>query len=443
MMIDARALTWHHLFPSDTTFTVRNGPEALQRSLETLNTGSRGSVLVSWGDRPQDLPNLAPYMGVVAVNGRGITPDTLRDAGFSHVRRFAVLPNMEDARWFVPLESRKVASEAIRIHSCFRPLAQAKHAAAVMAARTGATFLFRNQIIVAQRTMPPLEEALRTALPGIDIRLALSSGTPGPARKPTISVLDVNGNWHAFVKLARTGLSRELVEKEANALRHLAEIPAVADRVPELLFGMDIDGTFAAAQRALPGVMSGPDLTPAHADLLRAFSIGPEKKVSDTEFMHSLSRRMHSTTLPDPRLVTAFELVSKVLGNAVVPQTIVHGDFAPWNLRSHDGQLRAFDWETAHIDGLPLLDEVQYHIQAGVLLRDWTDEQAFDHLLAFESIQEGPRFEPYVIRALQIAGLLESILRHEAEGRPQSARSNLLNRYLIDRLIDHMAREMA
>lgn len=443
MMIDSRAITWHHLFPSDASFTVRSGPEPFQRAIETLNTGSRGSVLVSWGERPRDLPNLAPYMGVVAVNGKGITPRHLKDAGFTHVRRFAVLPNMEDARWFVPLESPKVAAESIRIHSCFRLLAQAKHTAAHMAARAGASFLFRNQVIIAQRVVPPLESALRQALGTDEIELALSSGTPGPARKPTISVLDRNGNWLAFVKLARTGLARELVEHEARCLRHLATLPDVADRVPELLFGMDIDGTFAAAQRALPGVMPGADMTQSHRDLLTTFQTGPEKPANETAFMVSLTQRMHRAPLLDPRHKAALSLVQRVLRDTMVPQTVVHGDFAPWNLRMHDGQLGAYDWETGHLDGLPLLDEMHYYLQTGVLLKDWTDEQAFDHLMAFQSTQSEPGYEPCVVRAIQIAGLLDALLRHDAEGRSREAPVHKRNLYLVDRLITHMGKEMA
>ena len=52
-----------------------------------------------------------------------------------------------------------------------------------------------------------------------------------------------------------------------------------------------------------------------------------------------------------------------------IPSTIVHGDFAPWNLREHNGQIAAFDWEYAELDGLPLVDQTHYELQVGYLLK--------------------------------------------------------------------------
>ena len=57
-------------------------------------------------------------------------------------------------------------------------------------------------------------------------------------------------------------------------------------------------------------------------------------------------------------------------------RTIVHGDFAPWNLRERDGAISAFDWEYGQPSGLPLLDELHYRLQVGFLLENWSPDQA-------------------------------------------------------------------
>lgn len=441
-MIDARATAWHHLFPADTSFTMHSGPTSLRDAVTHLGAGAHGEVLVSWGDRPQDLPGLDNFQGLVALNSRGLSPRRLREAGFTSVRRFAVLPNLKDPRWFIPLGSPRVADGALRINTPFRFLPYLKHAGARIAARGGVTPMFRNQFIVAQRSASPLEHALQTALGTSNFELAMSTGTPGPARKPTISVLDPQGNWLAFVKLSCSPMSRVLVEHEAHCLRYLNRVPSLASHVPELLFASDIEGTFAAAQRALPGEMPGCEMTVEHAVLLEVMRGRREKPANQTEFLNTLSERIADIDHPDSGYGRALALIRLALQGVAIPRTIVHGDFTPWNLRKQEDGLSVFDWEYAQLDGLPLIDEMQYRLQSGLLLRGWNEDQAWHHLLSFQSIQSGVNYERHVLRALQCASLLEALVRSDAEGHSRDTPGHILRSNLLLRMTERLKEDM-
>lgn len=437
MTIDARATAWHHLFPPETAFTARSGPETFRQAVEILSTGNSGRVLVLWSERFQDLPSLASFAGLVAINGRRITGRRLQDAGFPYVRRFAVLPSMKDPRWFIPLGVPQVAEKALRINTPFRFVPRLKHLGVRMAARSGLSPLFRNQVIIAQRTMPPLERALADALGISSFELSISTGTPTPARKPTIAVLAPNGQRLAFVKLSGSAISRRLVQNDARCLRYLGSHRSIARYVPVLLFDSEIDGVFVMAQRSLPGTMPGTRLTESHRTLLEILGNGPEKLAIDTGFMRSLIVRMGTIANQHPDVSVAFQLARQALQGVVVKQTVMHGDFVPWNLRYHDGVISAFDWEYGDIDGLPLVDEMHYRWQSGLRLQRWTEDQAFEHLLTFRSIQRTGRLEPRAIRALQILSLLDVLSRKITEGHPTTSLGPMLLN-LVQRLLPYL-----
>ena len=95
--------------------------------------------------------------------------------------------------------------------------------------------------------------------------------------------------------------------------------------------------------------------------------------------------------------------------------TIVHGDFAPWNLRTHRGRISAFDWEYGELDGLPLMDEAHFTLQLGFQMQNWTPQQARDALRTIASSQPlGLQIEQ--IDAIHAIYLLDQIVRLLGEG---------------------------
>jgi hypothetical protein len=125
-----------------------------------------------------------------------------------------------------------------------------------------------------------------------------------------------------------------------------------------------------------------------------------------------------------------------------VPSTIIHGDFAPWNLRTEHGKVCAFDWEYAELDGLPLFDEFHYQLQVGYLLNDWSLDRAI--ALAAQMQRENDlHLSPAAVRAIQVIYLIDNLCRLFAEGYDEKE-NDMVGWYcqLLQRLSHAGRREM-
>jgi hypothetical protein len=118
-----------------------------------------------------------------------------------------------------------------------------------------------------------------------------------------------------------------------------------------------------------------------HQRFLDALQTGEMRTVADTEYVSRLRQRLSSIPQLAPE-VAALRRLEPSLSELRVRGTIVHGDFAPWNIRHMDGRISAFDWEHACLDGIPLIDSLHHVLQVGVLLDGWEVERAFERLMS-------------------------------------------------------------
>jgi hypothetical protein len=352
--------------------------------------------------------------GAVAVNA----PEArarFEAAGFAYVRELAVLPRLEHARWFVPLDCGACAAAGLSLYTPARRSAHFKKWVATLAARSGLRFWCGDILTVASREIPPLERKLGELFPGVEIRLALSAGAAEPARnrKASAAVIDRRGGVLGFVKIAGSDVSRAIAGHEAEIL---AALSRVAGRWPKLLFAGEVDGSFMTIQTPLAGKAAPAKFTAAHGRFLRSLQ-GERKPAAQTRLVAMLPARI--AALPeraDPRgLAAHLQSILRVLQTTVVPSTIVHGDFAPWNLRAHRGEIAAFDWEYAELDGVPLFDEAHFRLQVGYLLHGWSPEQALRCLDAMASANT-LSLAPAQVRALQAVYFIDNLVRLLAEG---------------------------
>ena len=436
-MTFAPSLTWMHLLPAGVSYRCDASVPGWFRDLlrpAAAADGRPADVRVAFGSFDDDLLSAA-VDGVVAVNCTSLTPDRLAAAGFGYVRRFAALPNITAARWFIPLDTPAVAAAAFGVYSPTRLSARAKRTAARVAARLGLPVWYRDSVCIAQRQPPPLERQLAAGLSTSDeLRLALSAGAPEPARnrKASAALLRLDGSVVGFAKLAGSPLARLLVEREAAVLSALATKPAVADSVPRLLAAGQADGRFYLVQSPVSGRAAPARLTDDHRTFLNALQDGPPNPAAETEFVRSLLPRLRNLGGTGTDLIPAVERVVASLAGCNVPSTIVHGDFAPWNLRLRrgGGGLAAFDWEYGRTDGLPAVDAAHHELQVGYNMHDWSpadgnralDAHAADH----------SDLSPAHVAAMQNAYLLDVLTRLSEEGYAPSDPMFRWHRTLLD-----------
>jgi hypothetical protein len=377
---------------------------------EELSSGTGPNVTVVWGKGLPTVDALADVATVVLVNS-GASLGRLRSLGFSHVREMAVVPGLTNPRWFIPLESRSVASAAFRIYTPYRLRARIQHIAARAIARTG-RYWSRDRVTIAQRSVSAFESTVRGVVRLPSPAIGFASGTPVPPHKPVFVVLDARGRPRAFGKVAVEEAARVPLRREARALAALAEKrPALA---PALLLESEVDGRLVTLQGALTGAAGPRSFTDMHRRFLDALETGQERSVGDTEYLSQLRTRLSSITELAPEVAALLRL-GPSLSSLRVRGAIMHGDFAPWNIRQIGGRISAFDWEHACLDGISVIDSLHHVLQVGVLLNGWNAMTAFERLMSFAS-EPAPGLDRRDLLRLESVYLLDLTARTLEDG---------------------------
>jgi hypothetical protein len=454
----APALTWLHLLPGGTSLECGDAPAWFgELSASAALSGDRGTALVFFNAvatrilaeargfdaraaRQLDAaahaaPDQAPAAGpadripaapptagaaVVAVNCLGFSAPVFQYNDFAYARRFAVVPDLEHARMFIPMDNGAVSAAGFELYSPAKFSSRLKRAAAQLAARVGFGGWHRDEIWIAARQTPPLEKLAARLFPGREFRLALSAGAPEPARnrKCSVAVLAMDGTPLAFAKLPGSELATRLVRREADVLCALARrFSGEGGVVPRLLHAGEDDGQYALFQSPLPGTPTSPKLAEPHRRFLHHLRFpGERRPASASGFFQELRARVGALGEESSDLRRALDRVLPALDALIVPRTIIHGDFAPWNIRLQPGgkTIGVYDWEYGQLDGLPLIDDTHFLLQNGLLLNDWPVERAVQALGA--SCHREPDYRPEQVRALQAVYCVDSIARLLEEG---------------------------
>lgn len=378
---------------------------------------------------------IAPRFGIETENGRPwmeelaqlhgegarVVASPLADNAV-RVCRYAVLPSRHKPRWFVPLESGAVSAAGLTLAAPTKPLARAASCAVRALARTGAPLWYRDEVVVAQPARSAIDGVLQELFPGRKTSLAITLGSPPPTRnrKVSFAVIDSSGEVLAYAKLPGTSAaSHESVRAEAAALEQLRPLRLP---VPRLLWAGNIDGaSYMTVSSPLRGKSAGMRLTAAHHALLaRLLSTDKIKCAAQTAFAIRLRERAGLLD-GDPASIRILDQILNSLGSLRVPATIVHGDFAPWNLRrcggggDGGGAIGAFDWEYATLDGLPLIDHTHHLLAVGYLVGRWSVDRALKCLRDHAS--ERPLgYSAHAVRTLHGAYLIDYMLRLLSEG---------------------------
>lgn len=414
-----RQLTWLHLLPADTVFECRSGPAWLRDALANRAQSAGGRAVVAFGEQPHVLPPIKSAAAFVGVNCPAISNRPLQEAGFTRIARFAVLPNWDNPRWFIPLASPAVSSAGFNLYTPARTSARLKRFAARVAVYSRLPVWYRDQIVIAQREPSPIERKIATLFPRQPLAFALSAGAPEGARnrKASAAVIGPAGQMLAFLKLSGSTLADQLLRGEATVLRALNALPELEGLVPRLLDAGEIDGTFVTIQAPLPGSPAPTPIVPAHRAFLDALTPAARVPPARTQVVRDLPGRIAALPEPQPQLAAALDASLAALADQRIRAGAIHGDFAPWNLRRHRGRIAAFDWEYGRLEGPAGLDEIHYRLQVGYLLENWTTDRAVNELAKSEALDRylSQPTEP-ARRALVALYLVDVLTRLFAEG---------------------------
>jgi hypothetical protein len=200
--------------------------------------------------------------------------------------------------------------------------------------------------------------------------IAIFCGSPGPLQKITIHCPDAAGGLGKVAKVAVHETANEAIQKESHWLEKLSYSATISRFLPQLLQHSVLKHErHCLTMKSLAEGISPRTFGIAHHTFLRA--LAQQKPVfsewKDSEAHLRLKRRIDalSAIVGDDVVMFWQEVVSEIeqlTARAILPNFMIHGDFATWNLRQIDADLFVFDWEYAQTHGNPLQDFLHFHL---------------------------------------------------------------------------------
>jgi len=200
--------------------------------------------------------------------------------------------------------------------------------------------------------------------------ISLFCGFPGPLQKLTIYCAASAAGEGKVAKLSVHSTANAAIEKEAYWLNSLSLLKATAGFLPKLLQYSELAcKRRALTMMALPKGHASKTFSPAHHAFLRSLA---QQQAVFNEWRHCEAHLRLKQRVQDLSGIVESEVVlfwqalideiEQATANLTIPNLMMHGDFAPWNLRQHDTALYVFDWEYAETYGNPLQDFLHFHL---------------------------------------------------------------------------------
>jgi hypothetical protein len=214
---------------------------------------------------------------------------------------------------------------------------------------------------VLKREDPFLAYLARTAggAAGSLPEFAVLAGNPqAPGRRFVFLLFDAAQNPVAVVKAGCSERARELIHHEAALLRecgsHRAGFPVLRDSF--------ISGARAAF--ATDFIAGESPVGAGGAELENIFTSWLDQSgeilIREIPAWQRLVGAFGAEALPAPLAA---------LGGTRLRPTLVHGDFAPWNVKAAKGRWTVLDWERGERVGIPGWDWFHFVVQPAVLVR--------------------------------------------------------------------------
>ncbi|MDG4798517.1 hypothetical protein [Micromonospora sp. WMMD1082] len=320
---------------------------------------------------------------VFADHRVAVTVDAAPPAGHTVVARYAVVPSVARARFLLPLGSPRVAAAALLAYNALRPpKVRAARALLGVAARAGVVDRapFPVLTVALPRGLDPAEALLAdrvAAVLGTPMYAAFGVRPPDPNHKPTLQLFDRSGVPRGYAKIGWNDATRALVTAEAAALGEVAGL-AGHPGTPRLLTELTWAGQVVAVVEPLPTRVRGvpaaaaPDLGALLAVARRGRPPAEPRPLGGSPFLDRLAAQARRAAATDPagqRAVAAVAALARRHGEVAVEFGHWHGDWVPWNLGRHAGEVIAWDWEHSGADVPVGFDLAHDAFQRAVVLR--------------------------------------------------------------------------
>lgn len=252
---------------------------------------------------------------------------------------FVAIPPRGPARFVIP-RSPGAATTGLRFFGAAESGRSAKVAVRLVAAGVGRILPASAE---ARRWSQAVANAASAA--GLGGTFVVHVGPPRANRKPVAVVLDA-GRPTAIIKVGVNELTDSLLETESRALTELAGGIAAPVVTPRLLAAGTADDHWYLVQELLNHEGGPPDLALAASGAAAIARSGPRTLAALDTGPWASGLRAAVAQLPhsaDHAAVT--QALQTLPPGPEVWHGRSHGDFSPWNCRSHRDRLAVWDWE--------------------------------------------------------------------------------------------------
>jgi len=225
----------------------------------------------------------------------------------------------------------------------------------------------------------------------INASSAILKSDSDPKGKCTVKLMDINGKALAY---GRYSLKKETVQNikhEASILLKL-NVLGLKNFVPELIYKGNVEGSdgYMLIQSAGLDFKSENYLTENHFDFLGR--LVTEESISSLNVINKIKIDLAESlgAIAGKTILKAIDIL-KINKPGLIKKTLLHGDFAPWNIRKkYDGELFVFDWEFADESGVPWLDALHFEFQLSILVDNNSIEKTINRMIGmFNSAHAG------------------------------------------------------
>jgi hypothetical protein len=335
---------------SKVTLSQPKGATLVERALAAVFGIPERSVIASPLQQPEIARNSA---ALLSFDSSVASTRALAHDGFRYIRPFVVLPSIAEPRWLLPENNSRQAVRGLKLYTPFSTRTRVLKALGTGIAAAGFPGHSRSRVIVASREFLPIENLVRGLTQETRPGFAISIGTLITCQKLTVQAMSPAGDILAYIKIPLGPEAEYRIQAEAAILEKLSAFPQMRPRIPRLLSTSDLGAGKFLVQSHLPGTPGPTLLTHLHDEFLRDLhSCGSlewpgEAVVAETSAVWKrLAKGLNSSWGSLSR--EAFGLAARELAGKRLTCAPMHGDFAPWNSRTHSRHLFCFDWESAN-----------------------------------------------------------------------------------------------
>lgn len=261
---------------------------------------------------------------------------------------------------FLPSDNRAAAT-ALEIYPAQTAKARMAKAALGMMLRAGLR-LGLQKTSLTMSSADPFAAFLRAAArvePGEPFSFAVLTGNPSaPGRRHVFLLFNSAAQPVAVVKAGATSQARKLIAHETSLL---STFTTAQSGLPKVRGACELDTLSAFAMDFIEGTSPGADECVALGKIFSSWVDSTKQiELGETAAWRRLIQARGAVALTEAALKLETLLVFPVL---------MHGDFAPWNVKVSAGRWTVLDWERGERVGIPAWDWFHFVVQPAVLVR--------------------------------------------------------------------------